>query len=247
MSDTLVIIPAFNESEALPRSLAELRAACPDLDVVVIDDGSIDETTAVAAAAGVTVITLPYNLGIGGALRTGFLYATRHGYRRAVQYDADGQHDPALIGLLLKGLDDGADLIIGSRFASPDPEYSVSPARGGAMGLLRILVRLLTGERFTDTSSGFRGFSTAMLDFFSIHYPVEYMESVEALILAHGAGFVVREIPVRMGEREAGVPSNRRLRLVYHFLRVLVVMVVSKGALRRTSLPGSANTDGVER
>ena len=213
----------------------------------MIDDGSADDTSAVASAAGVVVITLPYNLGIGGALRTGFRYAVRHGYRRAVQYDADGQHDPALIERLLAGLDDGSDLIIGSRFASPDPEYSVSPARGGAMGLLRLLVRILTGERFTDTSSGFRGFSAPMLAFFSVHYPVEYMESVEALILAHGAGFTVREIPVRMGEREAGVPSNRRLRLVYHFLRVLVVMLVSKGALRDPGLPGGASTDGTER
>lgn len=101
------------------------------------------------------------------------------------------------------------------------------------MGLLRVLVRILTGKRFTDTSSGFRAFSRPMLEFFSRHYPVEYMESVEALILADGAGFTVLEVPVHMGGRTTGVPSTRSLRLVYHFLRVLVVMVVSKGALSR--------------
>ena len=242
MTRTLVIIPAFNEEEALPGALEALRSARPDLDVVVVADGSVDATGVVARAGGAAVVTLPYNLGIGGALRAGFRYAVRHGYERAVQFDGDGQHEPASIAVLEAGLDGGADLVIGSRFAATD-DYTVSQARGLAMGLLRGLVRVLTGERFTDTTSGFRGFSAEMLEFFGLHYPVEYMESVEALILAHGAGFEVVEAPVRMSEREAGVASNRGLRLAYHFCRVLVVMSVSKGAMRRPGLPGASSTE----
>jgi glycosyltransferase involved in cell wall biosynthesis len=230
----LVIVPAYNEADALPGALAALREARPDLDVLVVDDGSSDATATVARRCGATVLRLPYNLGIGGALRTGFRYAVDHGYGAAVQYDGDGQHDPRDIAALVDAVDRGADLAIGSRFAGRDSAYEVGRARGGAMGLLRLLVRLLTGKRFTDTSSGFRAFSRPMLQFFSRHYPVEYMESVEALILADGAGYRVTEVPVRMSSRAKGVPSTRSLRLVYHFLRVLVVMVVSKGALPRT-------------
>lgn len=242
---TLVIIPAFNEEAALGDVLDDLRSRRGDLPVVVVDDGSVDATAAVARAHGAAVVSLPYNLGIGGALRTGFRYAIRHGYTRAVQFDGDGQHDPSAIATLESALDAGADLAIGSRFSSGDG-YRVSAARGGAMSLLRLLARILTGERFTDTSSGFRAFSRPMLEFFAVHYPVEYMESVEALVLAHGAGFRVAEVPVTMSERAGGIASTRRLRLVYHFLRVLVVMLVSKGALRHAGLPGASTTERVE-
>lgn len=226
-----MIIPAFNESAALPAVLADLAALDPPVDVVVVDDGSTDDTAAVARAGGAAVVCLPYNLGIGGALRTGFRYAVRHGYRRALQFDADGQHDPAAVGVLLAEVDAGADLVIGSRFADPAGTYDAGAARSWAMGLLRLLVRMLTGRRFTDTSSGSRAFSEAMLEYFAEHYPVEYMESVEALVMACGAGFEVREIPVIMRPRQGGEPSTRRLRLLYHFARVLLVMGVSKGAL----------------
>ena len=245
-SSTLVIIPAFNEAEALPAALTSLRQLRPDLDVVVIDDGSNDGTAQVARDGGAEVVVLPYNLGLGGALRAGFRYAVRAGYQRAVQFDGDGQHDADCIVLLTDMLDEGADLAIGSRFALPSdaaPDYKVSTARGGAMALLRGLVHILTGEKFTDTTSGFRGFSRPMLEFFALHYPAEYMESVEALILAHGAGFVVGEVPVTMTEREGGVASTRGLRLVYHYLRVLVVMAVSKGAMSRPGLPGAASSE----
>lgn len=242
-ADTLVIIPAYNEAEALPSTIADLRTTRPDLDIVVVNDGSSDATAAVAKAAGVVVITLPYNLGLGGALRTGFRYAIRSGYSRAVQFDGDGQHDATSIAALEGALDAGADLAIGSRFRAADGDYQVGSTRSGAMGLLRWLVRVLTGEKFTDTTSGFRGFSVPMLQFFGTHYPVEYMESVEALILAHGAGFDVREVAVQMSERETGAASTRGLRLAYHFCRVLVVMVISKGALRRPDADDAASSN----
>jgi len=230
---TIAIIPAYNEEEALPPVLAELRAALPDIDVVVVSDGSSDRTADVAGAAGVHVIELPYNLGIGGALQTGFRYAARHGYDRAFQLDADGQHDPTEVTRLLAELDRGADLVIGSRFQATDGSYQVGRTRGRAMGMIRIGVRLLSGRRFTDTSSGFRGFSGRLVRYFADTYPVEYMDSVEALLLALRGGYEVVEIPVRMRERQAGRPSNRNLRLAYHFVRLSVVMVASASPRRR--------------
>ena len=223
---TLVIIPAFNEEEALPAVLAEL-AQRPHLDVIVVDDGSTDRTAAVAADQGVTVLSLPFNLGIGGALRTGFLYAVRNGYDRAVQFDGDGQHDPDEIPTLLAALADGADMVVGSRFAGEATSYRVSRVRARAMGVLRFTIKTLSGQQFSDTSSGFRAFNRDVLEFFARTYPSEYMESVEALLLACAEGFRVTEVPVHMSEREAGQPSNRRLRLVYHYLRLLVVLVAS--------------------
>jgi glycosyltransferase involved in cell wall biosynthesis len=230
---SLVIIPAFNEEDALPGTLAELRAARPDLDVVVVSDGSTDRTAAVAAAAGVAVLELPFNLGIGGALRTGFRYAVREGYDAAVQFDADGQHDPAHLATVLEGLADGADMVVGSRFAETSADYHVSGARRSAMGLLRVVVRLAVGQRFTDTSSGFRAFNRDVLRFFARTYPSEYMESVESLLLAVFEGFDVREVPVDMRERSAGLPSARRLRLGYHYVRLLLVIGASYRRPRR--------------
>jgi glycosyltransferase involved in cell wall biosynthesis len=234
---TLVIIPAYDEEDALPGTLAELRAVQPGLDVVVVSDGSTDRTAEVAAAAGVAVLELPFNLGIGGALRTGFLYAVREGYDAAVQFDADGQHDPNHITTLLEGLADGANMVVGSRFAETSADYDVSGARKGAMGVLRVAVRLAVGQRFTDTSSGFRAFDRDVLALFARTYPSEYMESVESLILAILEGFEVREVPVDMRQRAAGLPSARRLRLVYHYLRLLLVLGASYRRPRRLEAP----------
>jgi glycosyltransferase involved in cell wall biosynthesis len=231
----LVIIPAFNEEAALPGVLAELRAVDPPVDIVVIDDGSVDDTAEVARASGTTVVELPFNMGIGGALRTGFRYAVRHGYQQAVQFDGDGQHDPSQIVRLLDALDDGVDMVVGSRFADEAHTYEVSRVRAGAMSVLRFMVRQLSGQSFTDTSSGFRGFSRPVLELFARNYPYEYMESVEALVLALSSGFTVSEIPVRMHQRQQGAPSNRRLKLLYHYVRLMLTITVS--ATRRRALP----------
>lgn len=234
----LVIIPAWNEELPLPGVLADLRERVPDCDVVVISDGSTDRTAEVARAAGATVLDLPYNLGIGGALRTGFRYAVRQGYQRAVQFDADGQHDATQIQVLLDTLADGAHMSIGSRFADAEGDYQVGKLRGGAMGLLRFTVRRFTGTPFTDTSSGFRGFSRPVLEFFADTYPCEYMESVEALLMAHRAGFDIREVPVVMRERQDGTASNRNVKLLYHYTRLLLTLTA--GAQRRRPVVGTA-------
>lgn len=224
---TLAIIPAYNEAEALPAVLDDLRRAHPTIDVLVIDDGSRDSTAAVAARHGALVAALPFNLGIGGALRTGFRFAKDHGYDRAFQFDADGQHDSLEVTKLMRRLDAGADLVIGTRFSGEDDEYVVGRTRGLAMGILRTLVRTVLGRRFTDTSSGFRGFSRSMIEYFAETYPREYMDSVEALVSASYRGFRVEEVAVRMHERAGGVPSNRSFKLMYHYLRLLTLLLLT--------------------
>ncbi|WP_426573001.1 glycosyltransferase family 2 protein [Aquihabitans sp. McL0605] len=233
---TLVIIPAYNEAASLPAVLARLRASRPDDDVVVVDDGSTDATAAVAREQGVVVLSLPFNLGIGGALRTGFRYAVLHGYDRAAQLDADGQHEPEALDVLFAGLDQGADLVIGSRFID-EGGYEVGGTRKRAMRMLQGLIRLLTRRRFTDTSSGFRAFSRPMLGHFATTYPSEYMESVEALLNAVYGGYRVVEVSVPMHQRTGGQASQQHLKLAYHYLRLVVTLLTHAG--RRPPVDGA--------
>jgi glycosyltransferase involved in cell wall biosynthesis len=232
----LVIIPAYNEQEALPGTLADLHAVTPEFDVVVIDDGSSDGTVSEARRNGAVCIELPFNLGIGGALRAGFRYAVENGYTRALQFDADGQHDASQIRALMDALDAGADMAVGSRFAGVG-DYRVGRSRGIAMGLLRWSIRRLAGQKFTDTSSGFRAFDAPVLRLFASDYPLEYMDSVEALVMACRAGFDVREVPVTMRERAGGKASTNNLRLLYHYLRVLVSLASTPRRSKLTRKP----------
>lgn len=219
----------------MPAVLAELARRVPEYDVLVVDDGSTDATAAVARAAGVAVARLAFNLGIGGALRTGFRYAVERGYGRAVQLDADGQHDPGEIATLLRAIDAGADLAVGNRFGAVGA-YSVGRTRRRAMGVLHLGVQATTGNRLTDTTSGFRAFSRPTLELFARTYPTDYLDSVEALLLAARAGLAVVEVPTAMRGRAGGTPSNRNYKLVYHYLRLLVVLATSGGHRRRAAL-----------
>ena len=233
---TIAVIPAYNEEEALPGVLEELARVLPELDAVVVDDGSEDSTEAVARAAGAVCIRLPFNLGIGGAIRAGFRYATESGYSRAVQFDADGQHRADQVPRLLAALDDGAHLAVGNRFAAGD--YRVGLVRRPAMALLRIGVRALCGQRFGDTTSGFRAVAQPLLDAFAADYPVEYMDSTETLVAACRAGYRVTEVPVAMRSRAGGTPSVGRVRLVYHYARLAVALA---GGSRRVLPPAPAD------
>lgn len=222
---TLAIIPAFNEEQGLPAVLDDLGRHCPGLDILVVDDGSRDATAETAYLHGVSVARLAFNLGIGGALRTGFRYAVDNGYDRAIQFDADGQHDAREVSKLLDRLDTGADMVVGSRFGEPTATYKVGRLRWHAMRTMRFVVQILSGQRLHDPSSGFRAFSRPSMELFARSYPVEYMDSVEALLLACYAGFRVVEVPVLMHERAIGVPSNRNYKLVYHYIRLMIVML----------------------
>jgi len=220
--DVLVIVPAFNEQESIGAVLRTLLDN--DYQVLVIDDGSVDKTRSIAQEAGVNVLTLPFNLGVGGALRAGFKFAVRNQYRAVVQVDADGQHDASSASaLLVPVLDGSADLVVGSRFASG---YKVSGARAFGMRYLSRVVSRRVGVEITDTTSGFRAFSANAIAIFAVSYPTEYLsDTVEALLDAHDAGLRIEERPVVMRSRMGGTASSGRLRSTYLFLRLLVVIL----------------------
>jgi glycosyltransferase involved in cell wall biosynthesis len=231
----LIIMPALNEEESLPATLKELREVVDDPDILVIDDGSTDATAEVARRAGAVSAQLPFTLGVGGAVRVGLHYARRNGYDRAVVIDADGQHDPAGITALLEALDDGADMAVGSRFAAGSDDYPVGRTRRQAMRFLGAIVRALTGQRFSDVTSGFRAFDRPVIELLAREYPVEYLaDTVEALLIVRYAGFRVDEVPVSMRPRAAGEPSTRRVKLVINYLRLLIGILGS--ASRRARL-----------
>jgi glycosyltransferase involved in cell wall biosynthesis len=232
---TLIIVPALNEEESLPATLKELREVVDHHDVVVIDDGSVDATAEVARRSGALTVQLPFTLGVGGAVRLGLHYAERNGYERAVVIDADGQHDPIGITALLEALDEGADMAVGSRFATGTADYRVGRTRRQAMRFLAYIVRTITGQRFSDVTSGFRAFDRPVIELLAREYPVEYLaDTVEALLIVRYAGFSVAEVPIDMRPRAAGPPSTRRGRLVLSYLRLIIGILSS--ASRRARL-----------
>jgi glycosyltransferase involved in cell wall biosynthesis len=202
-------------------------ASVPDGHVLVVDDGSEDETTNVARAAGADVLTLPFNLGVGGALRAGFRYAVRFDYDVAVQVDGDGQHDPAEIERLLAALAD-ADLVIGARFAGRG-DYSVRGARRLAMRLLARSLSRRTNADLTDTTSGFRAFDRRAIEIFARNYPAEYLgDTIEALLIAAKAGCQVSQVPVQMRRRANGAPSQSPLKSTAYLARAALAVFMSR-------------------
>src|SRR4249919_371197 len=181
---TLAIVPAHNEQGAIARVVEELRLAQPDFEAIVINDGSTDQTAQVAEAAGAIVVSLPYNVGIGGAVQTGYQYALQHGFDVAVQVDGDGQHDPLEIPHLLEPLLDGrADMVVGSRFA-PGGGYRGTPLRRVGIHLFAAIVSLIVRARVTDTTSGFRAVNRKAIGLFAADYPHDYPEVEATVVLA---------------------------------------------------------------
>lgn len=238
ISRVLVVLPAWNEQVALPAVLAEVSAVAPQVDVLVVNDGSTDQTSAMARAAGVAVLDLPVNLGVGGAMRAGFKYALRHGYDAVIQLDADGQHDPRNIADLLTAVADGdADVVIGARFAGTGEYRARGPRRWAMSGLSAVLSRLV-GTRLTDTTSGFKVSGPRAVRLFAGNYPAEYLgDTVESLVIAHRAGLVVRQVGVSMRPRAGGEASHGPVKAAVFLLRAGLALAV---ALTRpaTPLPG---------
>jgi glycosyltransferase involved in cell wall biosynthesis len=223
-SRVLVVIPAFNESASVAAVIAEVLREVPAASCLVIDDGSDDDTAAVARSAGASVIQLPINLGVGGAMRAGFRYAMAHGFDIAIQIDGDGQHDPSHVADLLRALV-GADIVIGARFAGVG-DYDVRGPRRWAMRILSSTLSHATKTRLTDTTSGFKACGPRAVALFARELPAEYLgDTIEALVIAAKNGMIVRQIPVAMRERSAGVPSHNPVKSAIYLLRAVFALL----------------------
>jgi len=231
----IAIVPARNEADSIGGVLDELRAFDPALDVVVVDDGSSDGTFAIAAGRGAAVVRLPFNLGIGGAVQTGFKYALEHGYDVAVRLDGDGQHLPSELPKLLAPLEaDEADIVVGSRFADGgEGDYRPPIARRAGIGFFARVVSLLVGQRVTDTTSGFQALNRKGIALFAADYPHDYPE-VEATVMVHKHRLRLREVAVHMREREHGRSSINALRSIYYVVKVSLALFV--GLFRRSAV-----------
>lgn len=223
----LVVVPAFNEAESISKVIADIKQNIPAADILVVDDGSSDRTAIVAKESNAPVISLPFNVGVGGALRVGFLYASRNSYTQVLQIDADGQHKASEAKTLLNS-SDGFEIVIGSRFATADSNYSASLLRRLAMRWLATLISRICKTRLTDVTSGFRLTSGSAIDLFAREYPVEYLgDTVESLVLAHKAGFSIKEVPVLMAQRETGAPSQNLIKSTWYLIRATIVVILS--------------------
>ncbi|MDY0908990.1 glycosyltransferase family 2 protein [Microbacterium sp. CFBP9034] len=238
----LIIVPAWNEARNVGATIGEIRAASPHYDVVVIDDGSTDTTAQAARDAGATVISLPFNLGVGGAMRTGFTYAQRRGYRRAIQVDADGQHNPSDIDRVLAGLE-RADISIGARFADVG-DYTVRGPRRWAMIFLARVMSRVSGVHLTDATSGFRAAGPRAIDQYVSYYPAEYFgDTLDSLVAACHEGLTVTQVPVAMRPRLHGTPSQGTISATVYLMRAtfaLTLAVMRRRSTTRTVAGGNA-------
>jgi glycosyltransferase involved in cell wall biosynthesis len=231
----IAIVPARDEEGAIGQVVAEIRAFDPGLDVVVIDDASADRTAELATAAGAAVVRLPFNLGIGGAVQTGFMYALAHGYELAVRLDGDGQHDPSELPKLIDPVLCGdADIVVGSRFADSGDSYRPPLARRAGIRFFARLVSLLVRQKVTDTTSGFQALNAKGIRLFADDYPHDYPE-VEATVMVVKHRLRLLEVPVQMREREHGSSSITALRSAYYVLKVTLALLV--GIFRRKGVP----------
>jgi len=229
----LAIVPALNEVDAIARTVKEIQHWAPEFDVLVIDDGSTDGTDGAAAAAGAQVVRLPFNLGIGGAMQTGYLYARAHDYDVAVQLDGDGQHDARHIPELLARLRgaDGVNMVTGSRFLEPaGTGYRSSATRRAGIGIFARLVSIVCRQRVTDPTSGFRMADRHAIELFARDYPHDYPE-VEAILLMHSHRLRSCEVPVQMRPRTTGRSAISKLQAAYYMVKVLLAVFV--GLFRR--------------
>ena len=222
----LVAIPAWNEEGSIAGVVENVRMHRPDADILVIDDGSTDQTAARALAAGALVVSLPFNVGVGGAMRTAFLFAQRRGYGALVQVDADGQHDPADLDRLIFGLQD-ADIVVGTRF-HPNSQYYVGGPRRWAMVLLSKALSRMNRGTISDPTSGFRSAGRRAIALFSVEYPAEYLgDTVGSLAIAIRNGLSIDETPVTMYFRQVGRPSKNAVWSALYLGRASLAIVAT--------------------
>ncbi len=227
----LAIIPALNESASIENIIREIRLAQPGFDLVVVDDGSQDDTTSVARANGARVLPLPFNLGIGGAVQAGFMYAHENDFDIAVQIDGDGQHDPSEIGKILAPImANAADVVVGSRYLN-DHTFAHAVHRRFLIRVFALLVTLATGKRFTDTSSSFRAYNRRAIRICADDYPQGFLESVESLVSLSRYRLQIVEVPVTIRQRSTGSTSLSLGRTMAYSIKVTIA--IAMGVMRR--------------
>jgi glycosyltransferase involved in cell wall biosynthesis len=239
----LAIVPAYNEGGMVARVVRDIHRSAPDFDVVVIDDGSTDSTAADAQAEGAAVIRHPYNLGIGGAVQSGYKYALRNDYDIAVQVDGDGQHKPEYLPQMVAALQtvgEQADMVYGSRFRG-EPGYKVPLGRRLGNMIFSVVLSAITRQKITDPTSGFRMTNRRAIELFARDYPHDYPE-VEALLMLHANRLRIHEVHVQMNARGFGQSSIDYPRSAYYMIKVLLALFV--GLFRRRPTPLEATGEG---
>jgi len=234
----LVVVPAYNEAGTVGRVITSVHEHAPAFDVVVIDDGSTDDTCREATAAGARALRHPFNLGIGGAVQSGFKFALENGYDYMIQVDADGQHDPAEIPRLVRAMEENPslDVICGSRFLK-DLEYVAPISRRAGIHVFAFILSRIVGQKVTDPTSGFRLYNRRAISLFARDYPHDYPE-VEAVLVLHYHRLRMREIAVRMFQRGGGRSSIRSGKSVYYMIKVLLAIFVGLARAKPVVEPG---------
>ena len=221
----LIIVPAYNEEKSIENVLDSIKSAAPYCDIVVINDGSRDATAKMAEKCNVNVITVPFNLGIGGAVQTGLLYAKKNDYDIAVQLDADGQHKAEELEKLLNTFDENnTDAVLGSRFLNKTDYHSTFMRKLGNL-IFSGLIGLVTKQLFADSTSGFRAFNRKAINFLAVHYPTEFPEP-ESLVILKRHGFKIKEISVEMNERQGGESSVTKFKAVYFMISISIAILI---------------------
>jgi glycosyltransferase involved in cell wall biosynthesis len=238
-SSYLAVVPAYNEGGTVAAVVRSLHEQRPDFDVLVIDDGSTDTTGEVAARTGARVIRHPFNLGIGGAVQTGFTFARENGYDYMVQVDGDGQHDPSQIESLIEAMaeDPRIDMVCGSRFLSKDLHYPAPFSRRTGIHVFAFLLSKIVGQHVSDPTSGFRLYNRRAINLFARDYPHDYPE-VEAVLMLHYHRLSMKEIPTRMFRRGGGQSSINSGKSVYYMVKVLLAIFVGLARARPVVEPG---------
>ena len=237
-SSYLAVVPAYNESDTIVAVIESLRQHAPRFDTLVVDDGSTDDTSALASGAGARVIRLPFNLGIGGAVQTGFVYAREHGYDFLAQVDGDGQHDSIELERLIAAMrEEPVDMVCGSRFLTDDHRYPAPISRRTGIHIFAFLLSRIVRMPISDPTSGFRLYNRRAIELFARDYPHDYPE-VEAVLMLHHHSLSMSEVPVRMYTRGGGTSSIGTGKSAYYMVKVLLALFVGLARRRPVAEPG---------
>jgi glycosyltransferase involved in cell wall biosynthesis len=229
----LLIVPAYNEEQSIVSVCNNIKKYAKHADYIVINDGSTDRTSELCEINKIPCINLFDNLGIGGAVQTGYIYAEKHNYDMAIQFDGDGQHDIKYLNKLLEPIKKGqADLCVGSRFIDDKSDFRSTITRRFGIKLISVLIKILTGEKITDPTSGFRAVNKKVIAEFAEEYPTDFPES-ESLVSLIRKGYKIKEVPVNMYERISGISSITMLKSIYYMIKVTMAIIIKNLSTKR--------------